>query len=63
MKQTLYTATLARAAELVGGPEKLAEALGVPQSMLASWMTGDAQVPMGEFLRVVELTRKAEREH
>jgi DNA-binding transcriptional regulator YdaS (Cro superfamily) len=48
---------------VVGGPEKLARALGVPQSMLASWMTGDAQVPMGEFLRVVELTRKAEREH
>ena len=63
MKQTLYTATLTRAAELVGGQAKLAEMLGVPQSTLASWITGDAQMPMHDFLRVVELTRKAEREH
>ena len=63
MKQTLYTATLARAAELVGGQAKLAEVLGVPQSTLASWITGDAEVPMRDFLRVIELTRKAGREH
>jgi len=63
MKQTLYTATLARAAERVGGQAKLAEALGVPQSTLASWMSGDAQMPMPDFLRLVELTRKTEREH
>ena len=63
MKHTLYSATLARAAELVGGQAKLAEVLGVPQSTLASWITGDAQIPMRDFLRVVELMRRAEREH
>ncbi len=63
MKHTLYTATLARAAELAGGPARLAEWLGVPESTVTSWMTGDAQVPMRDFLRIVELTRKAQREH
>ena len=55
--------TLARAAELVGGRAKLAELLCVSQSTLARWMSGRSQMPMRAFLSLVELTRKAEREH
>ncbi len=63
VKETLYTVTLARAAELVGGRAKLAELLCVSQSTLARWMSGRSQMPMRAFLSLVELTRKAEREH
>jgi DNA-binding transcriptional regulator YdaS (Cro superfamily) len=55
--------TLARAAQLVGGRAKLADLLCVSQSTLGRWMSGRSQMPIGVFLSLVELTRKAERQH
>jgi len=63
VKETIYTMTLARAAQLVGGRAKLADLLCVSQSTLGRWMSGRSQMPIGVFLSLVELTRKAERQH
>ena len=63
MKHTIYTATLARAAQLVGGQARLAELLDVPPTTLARWMSGRSRMPMIVFLRVIEFTRNSESEH
>jgi hypothetical protein len=46
---------LLRAAELVGGRDKLARVLRVPISELDKWIAGDAKPPREVFLRVVDL--------
>jgi len=54
MKETLYTETLARAAEAEGGTAALARMLNVPENTLARWMSGRAQTPLRAFLKVLE---------
>jgi|SRR5690348_10622191 DNA-binding transcriptional regulator YdaS (Cro superfamily) len=54
MKQTLYTETLARAAEAEGGTAALASMLHVPEKTLERWMNGRAQTPLRAFLKVLE---------
>jgi hypothetical protein len=54
MKQTLYTETLARAAEAEGGTAALASMLHVPEKTLERWMSGRAQTPLRAFLKVLE---------
>jgi hypothetical protein len=54
MKETLYTQTLARAAEAEGGTAALASVLHVPENTLARWMSGRAQTPLRAFLKALE---------
>ncbi len=53
--QALRLRSLLRAAELCGGPEKLAEYLGVTPSKLGFMLNGSATVPEELFLQVVDL--------
>jgi hypothetical protein len=54
VKETLYTQTLARAAEAEGGTAALASLLHVPQNTLERWMSGRAQTPLRAFLKALE---------
>jgi hypothetical protein len=54
MKETLYTQTLARAAEAEGGTAALAGVLHVPEKTLERWMSGRAQTPLRAFVRALE---------
>ena len=54
MKETLYTQTLARAADAEGGTAALAVVLHVPERTLERWMSGRAQTPLRAFLKALE---------
>jgi len=54
VKETLYTQTLARAADAEGGTAALAGVLHVPEKTLERWMSGRAQTPLRAFLRALE---------
>ena len=54
MKETLYTQTLARAADAEGGTAALAGVLHVPEKTLERWMSGRAQTPLRAFLRAAD---------
>jgi len=54
MRETLYTQTLARAAEAEGGTAALASLLHVPENTLTRWMSGRAQMPLRAFLKALE---------
>ena len=54
VKETLYTQTLARAAEAEGGTAALAGVLHVPEKTLERWMSGRAQTPLRAFLKALE---------
>ena len=52
---SVYIRALQRAAELVGGRDKLGRVLRVPLSELDKWIAGEAKPPREVFLRVVDL--------
>jgi len=52
---SVYSRALLRAAELVGGRDKLGRVLRVPISELDKWITGEAKPSREVFLRVVDL--------
>jgi hypothetical protein len=54
-RATVYSRTLQRACEIVGGPHKLAEQLRVSPGELARWIDARAQPPMDIFLLAVDL--------
>ena len=47
--------TLRRAVEAVGGPEALAEALGVSPEMVSAWLLGQQALPDNAYLRALDL--------
>jgi hypothetical protein len=51
---TVYLRTLTRAAEILGGEEKLRDYLHVPMHRLEAWLAGE-RPPMDVFLRAVDL--------
>ena len=55
MAATVYSRALLRAAELLGGRDKLARALRVPVADLEKWIAGETKPPREVFLRVVDL--------
>ena len=55
MTVSVYSRALGRAAELLGGREKLAKVLQVPAADLDSWIADRAKPPRDIFLRVVDL--------
>ena len=52
---TLRAQTLARAAQIVGSVDALAEALAIPAEMLARYIRQESTVPMEVFLRASEI--------
>ena len=52
---TVYARTLRRAAEIVGGVEKLRSELGVHSEDLVHWLQGTKAVPQEIFLRAVDI--------
>jgi DNA-binding transcriptional regulator YdaS (Cro superfamily) len=51
----VHIRTLARAAQIVGGPQELALKLNVTPSHLALWMSGAEPCPPNVFLHAVDL--------
>jgi hypothetical protein len=52
---SVYSRTLRKAAELVGGQARLSRHLRVPAAELQKWIDDKAVPPMGIFLRAVDL--------
>ena len=52
---SVYSRTLRRAAQIVGGADKLAEQLGVTPTNLALWIHGTGVPPSDIFLQAVDL--------
>jgi len=61
MADTIYTKTLARAAEMHGSTQALASFLHVPENTLLRWMSGRAQMPLQAFLKLIEVLSQSER--
>ena len=55
MLATVYSRAVRKAAELVGGREKLARALQVPLAEIEKWIADKGKPPREIFLRVVDL--------
>jgi hypothetical protein len=55
MASSVYSRTLQKAAELIGGQAKLCRHLRVPAAELQKWIDDKAVPPIGIFLRVVDL--------
>jgi hypothetical protein len=55
MTASVYSRALRRAAELLGGREKLAKILQVPAVELDKWLAEREKPPRDVFLRVVDL--------
>ena len=60
MAQTIYTETLAKAAETHGSTQALASFLRVPEATLLRWMSGRAQMPLQAFLKLIEVLAQSE---
>jgi len=55
MALSVYSRTLQKAAELIGGRAKLCRHLRVPLAELEKWIEDKAVPPIGVFLRAVDL--------
>ena len=54
-RANVYSRTLQRACEILGGPKALADHLRVKQADLARWIDGQAPPPMDVFLAAVDV--------
>ena len=52
---SVYAKSLHRACLILGGIERLSEALGVPQDILERWIRGEGEPPMSVFKQTVEI--------
>ena len=57
----LYRRTLERAAELIGGAERLAHYLRVPAGQVSRWLRGCDNPPLPVFLACVDLVLEDKR--
>jgi hypothetical protein len=55
MYLTVHAKALNRAAQILGGRDRLREYLRVPASHLALWLAGTEKQPLDVFLKVVDL--------
>ena len=55
MAQSVYSRTLQKAAELIGGRSQLCRHLHVPMGHMQLWIDDKAVPPIGIFLRAVDL--------
>src|SRR5437868_8988463 len=58
---TIFTRTLANAAEAQGSTQALASLLHVPENTLLRWMSGRAQMPLQAFLKLIEVLAQHEK--
>ena len=54
-RKGVKTKTLQLAAEMVGGPRKLRDALKAPSADVMAWLAGDKEPPEEVFLRALDL--------
>jgi hypothetical protein len=54
MSHSVYSRTFQKAAQLAGGPRKLARHLRVPIADLESWIAGREAPPIPSFLKAVD---------
>lgn len=54
-RATVYSRTLQRACEILGGVQPLAKQLGVEPAELARWIDARGQPPLGVFLAAVDI--------
>jgi hypothetical protein len=57
----LYRRTLQRAAETLGGPDRLARYLRVPATQVFRWLSGNDEPPLSVFLACVDLVLEDKR--
>lgn len=62
MPRTLQSRVVARACHLLGGPELLAERLGVSKVMVRAWLSGALLPPKGYFFRLIDILDEAQPE-
>ncbi|MCD6042266.1 MAG: hypothetical protein K0R40_1869 [Burkholderiales bacterium] len=62
MPTTVYSRAFTRAAQLLGGVEKLRAHLGVGMAQLNFWLRGQAKPPDAVFLKVVDLLSEHEKQ-
>ena len=55
MAASVYSRALQKAAQLLGGREKLARILRVPSGDIGKWIADEAKPPREVFLRVIDL--------
>jgi hypothetical protein len=60
---TLHTRVVRRACELLGGPEPLAERLGLSTVMVRAWLAGKLSPPPRVFFRIVDILHEANPGH
>jgi hypothetical protein len=57
----LYRRTLERAADLLGGPQRLARYLRAPGAQVFRWLKGEEKPPLSVFLTCVDLVLEDKR--
>jgi hypothetical protein len=62
LPKSLQSRVVLRACELLGGPEVLAERIGISRIIVRAWMTGSLSPPKSYFFRVVDILHEAEPE-
>ena len=55
MAASVYSRTVQKAVELLGGRDRLAKVLQVPRAELDRWIADEAKPPRDMFLRLVDL--------
>lgn len=55
MAASVYSRALQKAAELLGGRDRLAKVLHVPASEIDKWIAGQSKPPREVFLRIVDI--------
>ena len=54
-KPPVYTEALRRAAYAMGGEERLANALGVPEEKVRTWLSGAEAAPLDAYHKALDL--------
>ena len=54
-KPTVYTEALRRAASAIGGEERLASALNLPEPNVRSWLSGEESPPLDVYHKALDL--------
>lgn len=52
---SVHVAALQRAAEILGGPQALAQYLGMPLTLVELWLDGHMAPPQEVFLRAIDV--------
>jgi DNA-binding transcriptional regulator YdaS (Cro superfamily) len=59
LANTLHSRVVTRVCEALGGPEKLADRIGVSTILVRAWMAGALLPPPSSFFRIVDILHEA----